>query len=291
MVAVPLSRSVDAELVEAALRAAVDGAGPARLREALAYALFPGGARVRPRLCLAVAEACGGDRSTAAAAGAAVELLHCASLVHDDLPCFDGAELRRGRPSLHRAFGEAMAVLVGDALIVAAFGAAARAFAGGAVGEALGVMEEAAGAARGLVAGQAWELEPGGPPDLGTYHRAKTATLFEAAVALGALASGQPSGRFVPLGTAIGVAYQIADDLADAFSTEAELGKPVGRDALLGRPTAAAGGKAMARARFQRAVAGVRAAVPPGRGAAALSAFVDAALDALSARVDPPDAA
>ena len=94
----------------------------------LRYAVFPGGARIRPRLCLAVAQACGEDQPAVTdAAAAAIELLHCASLVHDDLPCFDDAPLRRGKPSVHRAFGERLAVLAGDALIVLAFETLARA--------------------------------------------------------------------------------------------------------------------------------------------------------------------
>src|SRR5262249_58610889 len=101
---------------------------PRRLSAAMRGAVFPKGARVRPRLCHAVASACGDDEPRATeAAGAAIELLHCASLVHDDLPCFDDAALRRGRPSVHAAFGEPLAVLAGDALIVLAFQAMARA--------------------------------------------------------------------------------------------------------------------------------------------------------------------
>lgn len=268
------------ELVERTLYAALDTGGPPRLREALVHAVFPGGARVRPRLTLAVAGACGATLEAAAPAAAAVELLHCASLVHDDLPCFDDANTRRGKPSVHRAFGEAMAVLVGDALIVGSFAVMASALPAG-----VPILAEAAGATRGLVAGQAWELEPGGPPDLATYHRAKTASLFEAAAALGAATAGLPTARFASFGRAIGLAYQVADDLADAFATEARLGKPVGRDALLGRPTALANGVDVARARFQRAAADARAAVPSGRGAAELDAFAEGVLSAVLARI------
>src|SRR6201985_621642 len=112
--------------IERALDEAVGLAGqpgcPPRLAAAMRAAVFPKGARVRPRLCHAVASACGDDEPSATdAAGAAIELLHCASLVHDDLPCFDNAALRRGRPSVHAAFGEPLAVLAGDALIVLAF--------------------------------------------------------------------------------------------------------------------------------------------------------------------------
>lgn len=117
------SAVVVVDRIERALSHAVEAASenaPPRLREALAYAVFPGGARLRPRLCLAVAAALGAGPLEAAGPAAAVELLHCASLVHDDLPCFDDAALRRGRASVHAAYGEAMAVLVGDALIAAA---------------------------------------------------------------------------------------------------------------------------------------------------------------------------
>src|SRR5271166_6512122 len=102
--------------------------GPPLLAAAMRHAVFPRGARVRPRLCLAVATACGDDQPAASnGAAAAIELLHCASLVHDDLPCFDDADTRRGRPSVHKAFGEALAVLTGDALIVLAFQTLGRA--------------------------------------------------------------------------------------------------------------------------------------------------------------------
>lgn len=289
MVAKSFPSPTPSESIEHALRAALDdgGAAPSRLRDALAHAVFPGGARVRPRLTMAIAEAWGGSREVAAELAASVELLHCASLVHDDLPCFDDADTRRGRASVHKLYGEAMAVLVGDALIVAAFTTLARASSTSpsAARDATAMLGDAAGAVRGLVAGQAWELEPGGPPDVATYHRAKTASLFEAAAGLGAIAAGQPARRFVPLGTAIGLAYQIADDLADAHATEARLGKPVGRDAALGRPTALASGPAIALARFHRAVAQAEAAVPAGPGAPALRAFVARAFSALSDRI------
>jgi geranylgeranyl diphosphate synthase type II len=115
-----MTTRIDSALATALTRA--EEGAPLRLANAIRYAVFPGGARIRPRLCLAVADACGNDSpGLAEAAACALEMVHCASLVHDDLPCFDDAELRRGRPSVHRAFGEALAVLVGDALIVLAF--------------------------------------------------------------------------------------------------------------------------------------------------------------------------
>src|SRR5215470_14101640 len=118
--------------IERALRTAIGRADavacPPKLAAAMRHAVFPGGARVRPRLCLAVAAACGDDDPDLSdAAAASIELLHCASLVHDDLPCFDDAITRRGRPSVHKAFGEPLAVLAGDALIVLAFQTMARA--------------------------------------------------------------------------------------------------------------------------------------------------------------------
>lgn len=117
---------IERALNEAIGQAELPGCPP-RLAAAMRYAVFPRGARVRPRLCHSVAAACGEDHPAATnAAGAALELLHCASLVHDDLPCFDAAETRRGRPSVHKAFGEPLAVLTGDALIVLAFQTLAR---------------------------------------------------------------------------------------------------------------------------------------------------------------------
>ena len=103
------------------LKSAKESPAPPKLAAAIDYAVFPGGARVRPRLCLAVAQACGEDfLEIGESAAAAIELIHCASLVHDDLPCFDNAALRRGKPTVHRAFGEPVAVLVGDTLIILA---------------------------------------------------------------------------------------------------------------------------------------------------------------------------
>jgi geranylgeranyl diphosphate synthase type II len=231
--------------VEQLLRVAVSGAPP-RLGRALEHAVFPGGARVRPRLCIAVANAVGLASDATYACACAIELLHCASLVHDDLPCFDDAATRRGRPSVHRAFGEATAVLAGDALIVAAFEQVAS------QPVAVRILARAAGATEGLVGGQAAELEPG-PVDVAAYHAAKTGALFAAAAELGAFTGGGRAESFAPLGRAFGAMWQIADDAADAFGSAAVLGKPVGRDAVLHRPTAASSRDA-AVLRFEAAV-------------------------------------
>lgn len=210
-----------------------------RLAEALRYAVFSGGGRARPKLVFAVARACGGGPvAVVDAAAAAVELLHCASLVHDDLPCFDNASMRRGRPSVHCAYGTEIAVLVGDGLIVSAFEVLAEGCRKEPVKLAplVSAMAHGVGAARGIVAGQAWESEP--MLDLHAYHRAKTGALFEAAVRVGAIAGGGDPEAWAPLGRLIGEAYQIADDIADVSGTMTSLGKPVGQDMRLDRPNA-----------------------------------------------------
>jgi geranylgeranyl diphosphate synthase type II len=191
-------------------------------------------------LCLAVAKACG-DREPALAdaAAVAVELLHCASLVQDDLPCFDDAPVRRGQPSLHKRFGEAIAILVGDALIVMAFGAVSAHVREGeqaaACAHILRTLAEAAGAPAGIAAGQAWESEAS--VDVAAYHHAKTAALFEAAAASGAIAGGGKPEGWRQTGASLGAAYQVADDLADALGESGILGKPIHQDGSKARPS------------------------------------------------------
>ncbi|MBY0299036.1 MAG: polyprenyl synthetase family protein [Methylobacterium sp.] len=235
----------DGQRIERALDVAVAHAeapgAPPLLAEAIRYAVFPGGHRIRPRLCLAVARACGDDDPVAAdSAAAAIELLHCASLVHDDLPCFDDAPMRRQKPSVHRAFGEPIALLTGDALIVLAFETLAR---GAArvptrLAALVGLMARAAGSPNGICAGQAWESEPS--VGLSAYQQAKTGALFAAATVAGAAAAGAEPMPWRLLGEYLGEAYQVADDLRDVACRQEEVGKPVGRDATLGRPNAAA---------------------------------------------------
>ncbi len=214
---------------------------PPRLAEAIRYAVFPGGHRIRPRLCLAVALACGDDDPAASdAAAAAIELLHCASLVHDDLPCFDDAPTRRQKPSVHAAFGVPLAVLTGDALIVLAFETLARGASRSParLASLVGLTARAVGSPSGIVAGQAWESEP--HVDLVEYQQAKTGALFAAATVAGAAAAGVPPLPWRLLGECLGEAYQVADDLRDVACRQEEIGKPAGRDATLGRPNAAA---------------------------------------------------
>jgi geranylgeranyl diphosphate synthase type II len=250
---------------------------PPRLAEAQRYALFPGGGRLRPQLCLLVALACGDARPGAAdAAAASIELLHGASLVHDDLPCFDDADMRRGRPSVHRAFGEATALLVGDAFIVHAFDVLARAVAGAphALADLLPTLAAAAGTTRGILAGQAWESEPSVPLD--EYHRAKTASLFGAAAAMGAITAGASPLAWSRFGEALGRAYQAADDLADATGDASALGKPTGKDAALGRPSVVRDlGVAPARERLASWIAAALSEIPRCSGDRLVRAWVE----------------
>lgn len=267
-------------LIQASLEAAVarlTGPGcPPRLARAIAHAVLGGGGRLRPRLCLAVAHAAGvSDFDLPATAGTAIELIHCASLVHDDLPCFDDAPLRRGLPSVQRAFGEALAVLCGDALLLGAFDLLAEAaerepLAGGRL---VRLLARAAGTPAGMTAGQAWEGEP--EVDWRRYHDAKTASLFEAAVMMGALTAGDDPERWRALGLAVGRAYQILDDLRDHLGAPEALGKPAGRDADLGRPNAVrALGLEEARALLKQACASARAAIPACPGHARLDSYL-----------------
>jgi len=235
-------RLLDCEqFIEEAMAEHATAQCPPLLAQALNYAVFPGGARVRPQLCKAVAIANNSsDVGLAKAAATAVELLHCASLVHDDLPCFDNATQRRGKPSVHAKFGERIAVLTGDALIVAAFQTLASHAIQAVRIERMplvtAIIARGVGAPHGICAGQAWECEQ--RIDLSRYHRAKTGALFVAATCAGAAASGVDPGPWVNLGASIGEAYQVADDIKDAIEDPDVLGKPTGIDVKLDRPSA-----------------------------------------------------
>lgn len=214
---------------------------PPRLMSAMRHAVFPGGARIRPQLCLAVAKACGDDAPALSdAAAVAIELMHCASLVHDDMPCFDDADTRRGQITVHKQFGEPLALLTGDGLIVMAYQVMARA---GRVhptrlADLISTISDGVGAPDGIVAGQAWECET--KVALSQYQRAKTGALFVAATCAGAQAAGVDPAPWRALGEALGEAYQVADDIRDVMGHAETLGKPVGQDAQHGRPSAAA---------------------------------------------------
>lgn len=258
--------------LEAALAAQEGEGGPPRLAAAIRHAVFPGGARIRPHLTLAVAQACGGDDlQLAAAAGAAIELMHCASLVHDDLPCFDNAETRRGRPSVFGAYGERLAVLAGDALIVTAFQSlgAAGAHRPERLAPLFATLASGVAAPTGIVAGQAWECEP--RVALTEYQRAKTGALFVAATVSGAQAAGTAAEPWRALGEWLGEAYQVADDIRDVAVDSDSLGKPAGQDAKHGRPSSAAElGLSGAIQHFDQLIAYASASIPACRGSAQL---------------------
>ncbi|MEL7297676.1 MAG: polyprenyl synthetase family protein [Pseudomonadota bacterium] len=225
--------------IDAALRSHLSEECPPRLAEAVRYAVVPGGARIRPKLSHAVASACHADDDDIVdAAAIAIELLHCASLVHDDLPCFDNAALRRGRPSVHVAFGERLALLCGDELIVMAFEvlAAGASTSPQRLQPLMRIVGQSVGAPNGIIAGQAYECEPG--VDLVAYQKAKTGALFSAATAAGAAAAGTDPMPWKALGDQLGQAYQVADDLLDKLASVESLGKPVGQDELHDRPNA-----------------------------------------------------
>ena len=271
-----------AQRIEQALERAVAAAGgpgaPPLLAAALHYAVFPGGHRIRPQLVLAVARACGDrDPASADAAAAAVELLHCASLVHDDLPAFDNADLRRGKPSVHFQFGEPLAVLTGDALIVLAFETLGKAFKRNPsrLPGLISIVARAVGGPTGIVAGQAWECEETAP--LSDYQRAKTGALFVGSTMAGATAAGFDPAPWRGLGEAIGEAYQVADDLRDVLCDAEELGKPIGQDARRMRPNAAAElGVGGAKARLKSLVANAIESIPDCPGAEELRSLIGA---------------
>jgi len=218
------------------------GDPPTRLHLAMREAVLLGGKRTRPLLAVLVAESYGplGRPEIVGRFAAAVELIHCASLVHDDLPAFDDADTRRGLPSCHAAFGEATAILVGDALLTLAFEAVALCPIEHAVTSVhlLRLLADATGSRAGIIGGQGLELQTN--VDIRVYHAQKTSALFRAAAAGGALAEGREDDapRWARFGELLGHALQLRDDLDDCCGSAAGLGKPVGQDLALGRPNA-----------------------------------------------------
>jgi len=218
---------------------------PPRLAEAMRYSVLAGGKRLRPALALMAAEACGADPDVALPAACALELIHTYSLVHDDLPSMDDDDLRRGRPTCHKAFDEATAVLAGDALLTLAFEVvAAHVRPAEAAARCVAALAEAAGPA-GMVGGQMADLLAEGRTDgtaaaLEAIHRRKTGALLRAALKLGALSAGADEATLRALddyGQGVGLAFQIVDDLLDVQGDEAKLGKRVGKDSTLGKWT------------------------------------------------------
>ena len=219
---------------------------PPRLMAAIRYTLFNAGKRLRPALVLEVCRALGGKLRDALPAACAIEYIHTYSLIHDDLPAMDDDDFRRGKPSSHRKFGEATAILAGDALQAAAFGALARVPDPALAGPMAAVLADAAGAA-GMVGGQELDLAPRAPVD--AIHVRKTAALFSASAHLGALAARSPRARdLARFGLRLGLAFQVVDDILD-------------RDERGRRNYAALYGLRKARTRALREAAAARGAV------------------------------
>jgi geranylgeranyl diphosphate synthase type II len=234
--------------VERALDATVvDEGGPgARLLEAMRYSLLAGGKRLRPILALAACEAVGGEVDDAMGLARALEMIHTYSLIHDDLPCMDDDDLRRGRPTNHKVYGEAMATLAGDGLLTDAFVVLARSSSHAPAAVVLDVvaeLSEAAGSA-GMVIGQAIDiLSEGKATDLATLeylHARKTGALFLAAVRGGGLLGGADPDQLAALteyGRALGLAFQVIDDILDVESSAEQLGKATHKDDAHGKAT------------------------------------------------------
>ncbi|HEX8740696.1 MAG TPA: farnesyl diphosphate synthase [Casimicrobiaceae bacterium] len=265
--------------IEAVLEAILPAVGdtPARLAAAMRHAVLGGGKRLRPLLAYAAGELVGADADAVDGRAAAVELVHAYSLVHDDLPCMDDDALRRGRPSCHVAFGVATALLTGDALQSLAFEVLSR---GPGAPEACRILAQAAGSA-GMAGGQQLDVDAAaGTTDLDSLvrlQRMKTGALIDAAIRLGAGCGRAPSAdEAAALGgyaRAIGLAFQVVDDLLDAEGSSATLGKTAGKDAVQGKATfVTVLGRSEARRRVQALHADARAALRPlGRDATRLA--------------------
>ena len=230
---------------------------PAVVADAMRYSVTAGGKRLRPVLCLASAEAVGGDRASAMPAACAIEFIHTYSLVHDDLPAMDNDTMRRGRPTLHVVAGEGMAILAGDGLLTEAFALLSRHAGTGRAADAartlrvIQVIAVAAGSA-GMVGGQALDLacvtsDPSGRPALAldadglrAMHGRKTGALIRAAAVAGAIMGGATDATIAAIDAAaaeLGLAFQIVDDLLDVEGASHDLGKTAGKDAAAGKPT------------------------------------------------------
>lgn len=218
---------------------------PATIHAAMRYTVFAGGKRLRPVLCLAAAEACGGEISNALAPACALELMHTYSLVHDDLPAMDDDDLRRGRPTCHKVYGEGMAVLCGDALLTEAFIVLAKTPAAKrySVGDYIAELAETGGS-RKLIGGQVMDLEGEGKKltkrDLVRIHEAKTAALLTSSLRLGAMTANATPAKLEALttfGYNLGLAFQVIDDILDVTQSTEVLGKTAGKDQAVEKST------------------------------------------------------
>jgi geranylgeranyl diphosphate synthase type II len=211
---------------------------PVTIHQAMRYSLFAGGKRLRPILCLAAAEACGGRIENALPLACAMECIHTYSLVHDDLPSMDNDDFRRGRPTNHKVFGDGIAVLAGDALLTSAFETISRAKPTRRYDMSTLLREVAVAAgSRKLIAGQVADLEAEGKKttrdDLRYIHENKTAAILTASVCLGAMSANATSKELAAttkFGRALGLAFQVIDDILDVTQTSEKLGKSAGKD-------------------------------------------------------------
>ena len=218
---------------------------PATIHAAMRYAVFAGGKRLRPVLCLTAAESCGGAFANALAPACAIELMHTYSLVHDDLPAMDDDDLRRGRPTCHKVYGEGMAVLCGDALLTESFIVLAQTPPTNRYGTRDFITELATtGSSKKLIGGQVMDLEGEGQAptarDLVRIHEAKTAALLTTSLRLGAMTANATPARLAALtrfGQALGLAFQIIDDILDVTQSTEVLGKTAGKDQTAGKST------------------------------------------------------
>lgn len=235
------------QLIDAALDRFIPSAEtrPRTIHRAMRHSMFAGGKRLRPILCLAAAEACGGTADVAMPAACAVECLHTYSLIHDDLPCMDDDDFRRGVPACHKVYGEGIAVLAGDALQALAFELAARTAGNSRFAAREHVLELAVTAGSlHLVGGQVADLEGEGKKlpmdDLRYVHQSKTAALLTTSIVLGAMAAGGSDEQVAAVrkfGQATGLAFQIIDDILDCTQTSEKLGKSAGKDQAVEKST------------------------------------------------------
>ena len=268
-----IERILDAQLPASTL-------APEQLHAALRYAVLDGGKRIRPLLALAAGELCAAVPMSALHAGCAVELVHAYSLVHDDMPCMDDDVLRRGKPTVHVRYGEATALLVGDALQAQAFASLTQPMAGVGAATALRMVAALASAAgaQGMVGGQQMDLLGENRAEhtalelaaLQTLHRKKTGALLQASVTIGALCGYrydlEPAVKtaLVAYSAAVGLGFQIADDVLDATQPSDTLGKTAGKDADANKPTYVSllgleGARAEAQALLQKALGALQA--------------------------------
>ena len=275
------------ETVEAWLKTCFDGREPhSDLYDAMRYSLLAGGKRIRPVLVLETCRMCGGDPALAMPFAGAIEMIHTYSLIHDDLPCMDDDDLRRGRPTNHKVYGEATAVLAGDGLLTAAFETILEQsgdLPADRVLEAAACLGRAAGA-RGMVGGQAMDMAGEGHAlelaDVEELQRLKTGALIAAAAEMGCIVAGGSQADRAAVrryAECIGLAFQVQDDILDVVGDEATLGKPIGSDAKSEKTTfVTLKGLEDCRALVQRLTEEAKQAlVPFGEEAAALSWFAD----------------